>query len=1180
MAMCATVSFVAEAAAEMQVVSAMPGWEATSRLYPTHLAPGQKGVVVVEVYNTGAGSSTGPVTMTDVLPAGLEAVSAGPMAELGNIATKKAVETKEKKFQEKEKQRAEGKVTASEAQFVWWNCAGSGVVTCTTAPGYENIERPIEPGFVGRIGIVVTAVGGDETAANRVTVSGGGAPAAAEASDDFTISEAPVGFGLAGELNGWFASADGTTDTQAGSHPFGLTISFGLNTVSNDENPNLDGKAVGSLRNVRVALPPGVVGNPHAVPQCTREQLLSSAAGGCPADTAVGVDYTGLGADPASAYGDFDALIGVYNMVPPPGVPAEFAFTAIGTTVFLDAGVRSGSDYGITTVSRNVSFKPVFDTITLWGVPGESVHDPERCGEGPLNSAGVECGYKSAENSPLPLLTLPTSCEGPLTTSMTVESWNVNPISSSEHFTTHDSTGTPVGITGCERLAFPPSLTAAPDTSYADTPAGLTVDVKVSQEGLLHNEGLASANIEDTTVTLPEGVAINPGQAAGLVACGSEEDGLTTPAEEAAGEEDDGPAHCPNASQVGTDEIETPLLAKSLKGDVYVLDSNPPHLKLLVTAEGEGVFLKLVGDVNLDEETGQLVTTFEKTPELPFTDFKLSFSGGAQAALTTPLRCGAYATTSDFTAWSSPITGDAFPESEFVIASGPGGSGCLAGTLPFSPELTAGSTTDQAGGYTGFSMLLQRGDGQQRIERLQFKAPQGLSGMLSSVPLCEEPQAAAGACSAASQIGHSVVSSGPGPYPLVIPQPGQPESPIYLTGPYDGAPFGLSIVTHVIAGPFDLGTIVTRSKIEVDPHTAQITVTTDPLPQVIDGVPTDLREVDAVIDRKGFMFNPTSCEPMSFSGTAWGAVPPGAGGASSTAAIASRFQVGSCRGLSFEPKLTASTKAKHTRKLGADFHVSVTSSFGEANIKEVHVELPKALPSELRTLQHACTEQQFNANPAGCPAESVVGHAIIHTQLLPVSLEGPAYFVSHGGAQFPELVLVLQGDGVTIQLNGETFISKAGITTSTFKSVPDQPFETFDLDLPQREYSALGATTDFCKHPQTMPTRIVGQNGAIIEQKTPIEVEGCPSTLQIVSHHANGRALTLKIYVPAAGTLQVSGKGLASKTKKPTGRKTVTVALREKQAGGPKTKVRLAFTPTTGKDRKKQTKSTVIELNG
>jgi hypothetical protein len=444
--------------------------------------------------------------------------------------------------------------------------------------------------------------------------------------------------------------------------------------------------------------------------------------------------------------------------------------------------------------------------------------------------------------------------------------------------------------------------------------------------------------------------------------------------------------------------------------------------------------------------------------------------------------------------------------------------------------LIAGATTDQAGGFTGFSMLLQSGDGQQRIEKLQFKAPDGLSGMISAVPLCAEPQAAQGTCSAASQIGHSIVASGPGPYPLTIPQAGAPESPIYLTGPYEGAPFGLTIVTHVLAGPFNLGNVITRAKIEINPVTAQITVTTDPLPQIIAGVPTDLRTVDAVIDRPGFMFNPTNCDPSSFSGTAWGAPPPGAGGGGATAGIDSHFQVGSCQSLKFEPKFTASTSGKTSKSQGASLTLKVQRESGpssqQANFTEAKIELPKQLPSRLTTLQKACLARVFEANPAACPSESDIGHVKVVTPVLPVPLEGPAYFVSHGGEAFPSVIVVLQGDGVTLEVVSTTFISKSGVTSATIKTVPDQPFTSFELSFPEKSFSALAANANLCRptHAVTtkkavtekvkgktkkvtkkttkqvteslkMPTEFIAQNGLTIHQSTPITVTGCPKVV-------------------------------------------------------------------------------------
>jgi len=407
--------------------------------------------------------------------------------------------------------------------------------------------------------------------------------------------------------------------------------------------------------------------------------------------------------------------------------------------------------------------------------------------------------------------------------------------------------------------------------------------------------------------------------------------------------------------------------------------------------------------------------------------------------------------------------------------------------------MIAGSTTDQAGGFTDFSLLLTRPDDQQRIQSLQFKTPEGLLGMISKVPLCPEAEANAGTCSSASQIGHTVVEAGPGPYPLVVPQPGQAPAPIYLTEGYKGAPYGLSIVVPLHVGPFTLQTQIVRAKIEVDPLTAQLTVTTDPLPTVIDGIPADLRAINAVIDKPGFMFNPTGCEPGSFSGTAiseQGARAP----------ISSHFQMGSCRALTFKPNFKVSTSGKTSRKNGASLDAKIlypTGALGDnqassqSNVKMVKVDLPKQLPSRLTTLQKACPSATFEANPANCPADSKVGTATAITPVLPVQLTGPAYFVSYGGAKFPELVVVLQGYGVTVYLHGETFISKAGITSSTFRNVPDVPITSFELKLPEGPFSALAANGNLCASKLLMPTAFTGQNGAVLKQSTPISVTGC-----------------------------------------------------------------------------------------
>jgi hypothetical protein len=1123
-----------------------PGWAVTSRAYPTYLPLGGSGTVEVDLFNTGAGASSGTVTVEDKLPPGLRASHTGGLQNFGYIDETNTEETEEEVENE---EVTKGKSTLGPGyEQRTWSCDGTTTVVCTTRPGFGGILRPIVPGSDLRLGIEVSVTAtAASTAPNRVTVTGGGA-AEATSSEPLTTSAGTPGFGFAG-ADAWFTNANGTTDTQAGSHPFAATFTFDLNQAGNVP-------AGGYLRDLSVALPRGLVGDPSAVPQCTRQQFLSALLGGCPASTQIGVDKPSLPEEGAP----FTPVVAVYNLVPPPGVPAEFGFTAEGVNVLLDAQVRSGGDYGLTEAVHALSFKPVGNIITIWGVPGERVHDRERCGKA-VSEEAVTCGVSVGGTALRPFLTLPTACEGPLSTTLSADTWQ-NAGTAETSYESHDSTGTRTGFTGCENLDFTPSVSVAPDTTFAETPAGLTVEVKARQEGLVNPEGLATSNIKDTTVTLPEGVAINPGQARGLATCSQAFSAIGTEAEPS----------CPNASKVGTDEIETPLLTHSLKGNVYVLDSNPPNLKLLVAATGEGVNLKLVGDVHLDESTGRLTTTFSETPELPFTTFRLSFSGGPQAALYTPPKCGSYKTTSDFTPWTTPSVQDAFPASEFQINGGVGGAPCPSGALPFAPTLTAGSTTDQAGGYTSFSLLLTRPDGQQRISTLQFKTPKGLLGMISKVPLCPEPQAAAGTCSAASQIGHTTVEAGPGSAPLVIPEPGQAPAPIYLTGGYKGAPYGLSIAVPVIAGPFNLGTVVVRSAIAVDRRTAQLTITTDPLPSILDGVPTDLRAINAVVDKPGFMFNPTNCEAQSFAGTA-------SSTEGATVPIASHFQMGSCRSLEFHPDFKVSTSAQSSKANGASLDAKIVypstplgnnQATSQASIASVKVDLPIQLPSRLTTLQKACLAKVFEEDPAKCPKESLVGNATAITPVLPVPLTGPAYFVSHGGEAFPSLIVVLQGYGVSVELIGTTLI-KNGITSSTFKQVPDVPISSFDLNLPEGHFSALGANLpesakgSFCGLKLVMPTAFTGQNGAVIHQNTPIAIQGCSSKVSLRTHSVKGKTLTLSVYAPAAGKIKVSGKGLPSASKTAKGQENITIKLTAKRVKPFKTKLRLSFAPSKGK---------------
>jgi hypothetical protein len=1027
---------------------AQPGWEVFGDVSPTRVAPGDEATIRLYVYNVGAAASFGEATVTDTLPTGVTATGS-------------------------EKFVGEG-VTGKD-------CSGSSVVTCslpTVMPG-ETVQVIIPVNVAGE---PVVVNGGDGV--NEAVVQGGGALGVALQHQKIEYGEGETGFGIA-NFDAWFTNPNGTTDTQAGSHPYALTVAFatnGVGTEKSNEQPS-----GGDVRTIDVNLPPGIVGNALSAPRCPR-RLFDSGFGaggeGCPANAQVGED---------GAYVRGLGLIGfpVYNLVPPPGVAAQFAFSFEGISTFLDARVRSGGDNGISEHVPNVpQYKITFNTTTIWGIPGESSHDWQRRSGGD----GGDCFHGCAYSGPVvPFLTLPTSCAAPGVFSIeAVGTWQGSNAVPTDSVSTHNEAGEPVGMEGCGSLVhFNPVLSVSPETSFADTPTGISTELSLPANDV-NGGGLANSGLENTTVTLPEGLVINPGQATGLQACQADEENIGGAGAET--ENEDGPSSCPLASKVGTDEISTPLVPDKLVGNVYILQANPPNLQLLVTASGDGVNLKLPGTVRLNEQTGQLVATFQHTPDAPFTVFKLDFSGGPQAALATPTRCGGYLSAGLFTPWASPFVENATSNSGFLVSSGPGGSSCQW-PLPFQPTMTAGATTDQAGGYTDFTTLLARADGQQRIEKLQFKTPEGLLGMIAKVPLCEEPQAAAGTCSSASQIGHTVAEVGPGPYPFVIPQPGAPPAPIYLTGSYEGAPFGLSIAVPIVAGPFNLGIEVVRAKIEVDPHTSQLTISTTAFPKTVKGIPTDIREIDAVIDRPEFMFNPTDCNPMSFTGTATSFE-------GATAPLSSHFQMGSCRSLLFKPDFTVSTSGKTSRANGASLTAKIvypTGNLGanqassQSNINSVKVDLPKQLPSRLTTLQKACSAKIFEANPANCPAASIVGHAKAITPVLPVPIEGPAYFVSHAGEEFPSLIAVLQGYGVTVDLIGSTFINnKTNITSSTFKNVPDVPIASFELNLPQGKYSALAANGNLCKSKLAMPTAFIGQNGAEIHQTTPISVTGCP----------------------------------------------------------------------------------------
>jgi hypothetical protein len=1009
---------------------------------------------------------------------------------------------------------------------------------------------------------------------NEVSVSGGGAPPVT-VSSALTVNPAPARFGVQ-DYELIPESPGGALDTQAGSHPFQTTFDTQLNQDA-EEGEYGEGqpavRPVALAKDLRFKLPPGLVGNPTPIPQCTIGQFLTKvgAANRCPADTAIGVATVTYSLPQGSSLPPYVMETQpVFNLEPQVGEPARLGFFVIlgDFGVYIDPSVRTGGDYGLTTTTSNITQTAalVSASVTLWGVPRDPRHNAQRgwaclyesegwsSDEVPIITAGTTCAKPETGAAPS-FLTLPASCPvNPATgvpaamqSSVEADSWEKPGV-----FESFSSEPLPA-LDGCNHLQFVPEIKVTPDGSEASKPSGLTVDVHVPQEGQLDGEGLAQSNIKEIQVTLPPGVALNPSAGDGLQACsgvvgeqpgtaGNEigfegfrefpsAPGVSGPTFSpyvpggtgalAAGEEEllqPGVNFCPNASKVGEVTIRTPLLPNAVKGFVYLASpqnfavfpaENPfeTHVALYVVAEDpvSGSLVKLPGKVELGGEPGveglapgQIRATFADNPQLPFEEAELHFFGGERAPLASPSRCGKYTTNALFTPWSGGE--QVSSQSSFEITSGPNGSPCPGAALPFTPSLASGTTNINAGSYSSLDTTISREDGQQSIQSVALHFPEGVSGLLAGVKLCGEAEANAGTCPPESQIGETVVSVGVGGDPFTVAG-----GKVFITGPYEGAPFGLSITNPAKAGPFDLQEgrpVVVRAKIEVNPVTAALTVTTDPsgsphaIPTIIEGFPLQIQHVNVLVNRPGFTFNPTNCDKAEITGLI-----DSAEGASFPESVP--FQVTNCAALSFKPEFKVSTSAKTSRTEGASLHVSLTLPAGvsgaKANVGKVKVSLPKQLPSPLKTLQKACTEKVFAENPGNCPKASKVGEAKVETPVLEGPLSGPAYFVSHGGAKYPELIIVLVGeDGVTVQVHGETFISKQGITSATFNTVPDVPFSTFELNLPEREYPALTANGNLCKAEAAgkllMPTEMVGQNGLVIKQSTKISVSGCPKS--------------------------------------------------------------------------------------
>ncbi len=969
-------------------------------------------------------------------------------------------------------------------------------------------------------------------------VGGVSLPAAAQA---FAVSKWEAG--TCRELSCTDGGSHSAFYTQAAGHPdYGITdFEFDYRKVG-----PLDEEPEGKVKDVRVDLPSGLAVNPEATEKCSEQQLDEFK---CPPASKVGEDEA-TGTAPLLELLKLGATVTehfpVYNMERRPGEPARFGVEINSETLELLAGL--GHDLrGHIYLEGGISWHKEASNSENSGVESGDYHEFFKIENIPEQPEIVESRliFDGVVNGHV-FITLPSTCSSKPITTLHVDSWE-----EPGNFKGYTNE-TPVAATGCAELAFNPSLSLAPETSQSDQPDGVSADLHVPQSTDEPSQ-TNSPDVQSAEVTLPEGMTLNPSAAQGLEGCGSEQFDRGA---------------CPPAADLGSFVLDAPGIPNgSLTGGVYVgspeAGKGPEsggefRIFLIGEAPQYGVGLRLEGRVSANRETGRLTATFTGAPQVPFEDLTLHFKGGARAPLANPLACGPITPAATITPYGGAPAASAATHG-FVV-DGNGAGGACASPLAFSlVQSLAPQSPARAGAYDPATFSLTRNSGQQYLSKLTTTLPPGLLGAIPSVPLCDEPEASVGTCPASSQIGTVTVAAGAGSEPYVF------GGRAYLTGPYDGAPYGLSIVVPAVAGPYDLGEVVTRAGIGVGLYSGRVTVTST-LPSIVEGVPLRLQSLRVAVDRRDFLFNPTSCAPLATESLLTSTF--GAG-----QSLSSPFQVGGCNALAFKPNLRVWTGGRPSKASGASLTVEITQGAHQANIHELQMQLPAQLDIRQSTLEKACLAATFDMGPppGACASTARVGSVTVATPVLPGALTGPAYLISHGGEAFPDLDLILRGDGVEVVLVGHTHISSKGIITSTFESVPDVPISSVTVNLPVGANSALAANNGrLCAANLLAPTTIVAQSGARIAQNTKIAVTGCPVTL--ISHKRRGARMILEIWVPQAGRLSVRGRGiqpLSSRVKK-TGDVSLSVPLSasgmaiSRGHAGKKLELRISFVPQSG----------------
>jgi hypothetical protein len=930
---------------------------------------------------------------------------------------------------------------------------------------------------------------------------------------------AQAAFGLE-DFSLGFEEASGAPASQAGAHPFSVTTNLHFHTVPTtrfEENPN-GAKEVpeGATKDLEVELPTGLVGDPTAVPQCSNADfnniIRATLESSCSDSSAVGV----ISVEVLGNANEVEFIhTPVYDLVPPPGTVQKLGFAPYGVPIAIDFVVKESQPYDVIATLRNTSqVLSIYGAkLTIWGAPADPAHDEIRGNcldptfvpseeivpEG-LRSPGAQCPSGVAEK---PFLTLPRACE-PLTASYSATAWQAFPPVSGD-------IAVPT-LNGCERLGFGPTITAQPTTKAAESPTGLDFSLDVADEGLSNPAGLAQSDIKKAEVTLPEGFSTNPSVAEGLTTCTEADLARETLASEPG-------AGCPNESKIGTVEVETPLLEESVDGSLFVATPYENEvgsliaLYLVIKNPQLGIIVKQALKVENDPLTGRITTVADDIPQLPFSHFRLHFREGTRSPLASPPLCGTYDASAVLTPWSggAPIT----TTSAFQLISGPGASGCPSGgSRPFHPGLEAGTLNNAAGSYSPFYTRISRNDGEQEITHFSIKLPPGVTGKLAGIPFCSDAQIAAAtartgphggqeeidspSCPATSQVGHSLAGAGVGPSLAYAP------GKLYLAGPYHGAPLSLVSITAAKVGPFDLGTVVVRFALKINPETAQVSVdgaTSDPLPHIIKGIPIHLRDIRAYVDRPGFVLNPTSCERTSTASTVLGSGSNFASEADDVpVTVTSPFQAADCASLAFKPSLALQLKGKTKRAGLPKLIATVTYPKGGsyANIAKTIVTLPSSEFLEQGHIGTVCTRVQFNeggGNGEKCPAKSIYGHAKALTPLLEEPIEGPVYLRSNGGErQLPDLVAALHSKDIDIDLVGFIDSVKAKGTEGSairarFLSVPDAPVSKFTLEMAGGKKGLLINSTNLCKGTHRARSQFTGQNGKLLETEPKVQAQ-------------------------------------------------------------------------------------------